>query len=203
MQQGLFITLEGIDGVGKTTQALLLKGELERQGYSVLHTFEPGGTKLGSKIRSLLLNPEHEELHSMTEVLLYAADRAQHVAEKVLPALKDGKMVICERFIDSSIAYQGYGLGFEIEAIKTINHWAAGGLWPDLTVYLDGDPAQFLAKTKGDRIEQRTLDYYNRVRRGFLEIAQAEPDRVKVVSAEGTREAVSQRVLQALEGRCG
>lgn len=202
MQQGLFITLEGIDGVGKTTQALLLKEHLEQQGYSILHTFEPGGTKLGGRIRELLLNPDHRELHSMTEILLYAADRAQHVSEKVVPALKAGKTVICERFIDSSIAYQGYGLGLEIEAIRKINHWAAEGLWPDLTIYLDGEPAEFLAKTKGDRIEQRTLDYYARVRNGFLSIAQSEPERVKVVSAAGTREAVAQRVLTALKGRC-
>ncbi len=202
MQQGLFITLEGIDGVGKTTQALLLKEHLQQRGHPVLHTFEPGGTKLGSRIRELLLNPNHSELHSMTEILLYAADRAQHVAEKVAPALKAGKIVICERFIDSSIAYQGYGLGLEIDAIKIINNWAAGGLWPDLTIYLDGEPAEFLVKTAGDRIEQRTLDYYARVRGGFLNIAQSEPDRVKVVSAAGTREAVAQRVLKVLKGRC-
>ncbi len=202
MQQGLFITLEGIDGVGKTTQALLLKGHLRQLGYPVLHTFEPGGTRLGGRIRELLLDPNHGELHSRTEILLYAADRAQHVCEKVVPALQSGKTVICERFIDSSVAYQGYGLGLDIDMIRVINHWAAGGLLPDLTIYLDGEPAEFLAKTKGDRIEQRTLDYYTRVRAGFLNIAQSEPERVRVVSAAGTREAVAQRVLEVLKGRC-
>jgi dTMP kinase len=202
MRQGLFITLEGVDGVGKTTQALLLKKCLEQRGHEVLHTFEPGGTNLGGQIRQLLLNPEHEELHSMTEILLYAADRAQHVFETVLPALRDGQTVVCERFIDSSIAYQGYGLGLDIEAIRTINHWASGGLVPDLTIYLDADPAESLTKTKGDRIEQRTLDYYAKVRKGFLSIAQGEPERVKVISAVGSIEEVASRVVEVLGGIC-
>lgn len=202
MQQGLFITLEGIDGVGKTTQAVLLKECLESQGHQVLHTFEPGGTHLGSQIRELLLNPKHEELHSMTEILLYAADRAQHVYEIILPALEKGKTVLCERFVDSSIAYQGYGLGLDIAAIQAANNWATGGLSPNTTIYLDANPADSLLKTKGDRIEQRTLDYYARVRSGFLTIAQSEPERVKVISAAGTREDVAARVLEALRGRC-
>lgn len=201
MQQGLFITLEGVDGVGKTTQALLLKETLEQRGQQVLHTFEPGGTKLGSQIRELLLNPKHQELHSMTEILLYAADRAQHVNEIVRPALKAGKTVICERFVDSSVAYQGYGLGLDIEAIRKVNRFATGGLAPDLTIFFDADPAKSLVKTKGDRIEQRTLEYYGRVRKGFLAIAQAEPERFKVISAEGTREEVAARVLEALGGK--
>lgn len=126
MHKGLFITLEGVDGVGKTTQALLLKTRLEQKGQEVLHTFEPGGTALGSRIRQLLLDPNHAELSSMTEILLYAADRAQHVHEQVLPALKAGKTVLCERFVDSSLAYQGYGLGLDLDAIRAVNHWATG-----------------------------------------------------------------------------
>lgn len=201
MKQGLFITLEGVDGVGKTTQALLLKKFLEEKGNQVLHTFEPGGTSLGSQIRELLLNPEHQELHFMTEILLYAADRAQHVNETVRPALDKGQTVICERFVDSSIAYQGYGLGLDINVVKTVNNFATGGLVPDLTIYFDADPAESLIKTKGDRIEQRTLDYYARVRNGFLTIARDEPHRFRIISAEGTREAVAARVLEALGGR--
>lgn len=200
MPKGSFITLEGIDGVGKTTQALLLKKYLEKKGHEVLHTFEPGGTHLGNQIRELLLNPEHKELSSMTEILLYAADRAQHVYQTVRPALDSGKTVICERFVDSSLAYQGYGLGLELDAIKAVNRWATGGLMPDLTIYFDAHPAESLAKTKGDRIEQRTLDYYARVRDGFLTIAQAEPQRFRVISAQGTREEVALRVLKAMEG---
>lgn len=200
MHRGLFITLEGIDGVGKTTQALLLREYLEQKGHTVVHTFEPGGTELGSRIRQLLLDPAHTELSSMTEILLYAADRAQHVHEKVRPALTAGKTVVCERFVDSSLAYQGYGLGLGLEAIRAVNHWATGGLEPDLTIYLDADPAVCLARTKKDRITQRDLDYYSRVRKGFLTMAQAASGRVKVISATGTVEEVAAQVLQAVEG---
>jgi len=201
MHKGSFITLEGVDGVGKTTQALMLKEYLEERGQEVCHTFEPGGTHLGSQIRSLLLNPEHSELHSMTEILLYAADRAQHVYETIRPNLEAGRTVLCERFVDSSIAYQGYGLGLDIDGIKQVNHWATGGLVPDLTIYFDADPAESLLKTKGDRIEQRTLEYYARVREGFLTMARNEPQRFKVISAKGTRDEVASRVLEVLEGR--
>lgn len=200
MRKGLFITLEGIDGVGKTSQAQLLKARLEEEGHEVVHTFEPGGTELGSRIRKLLLDPDHEELSPMTEILLYAADRAQHVHETVRPALEAGKTVICERFVDSSLAYQGYGLGLELAAIRAVNHWATGGLVPDLTIYFDADPAKCLARTKKDRIAQRTLEYYTRVREGFLAMAQAEPQRFRVISAEGTLEEVAARVLRAMEG---
>ncbi|NLJ75086.1 MAG: dTMP kinase [Firmicutes bacterium] len=203
MQQGLFITFEGIDGVGKTTQAVQLKKSLEVQGKEVLHTFEPGGTQLGQQIRALLLNPEHENIQSMTEILLYAADRAQHVYEVIRPALAEGKIVLCERYVDSSVAYQGYGLRLDINAIKDVNQWATGGLVPDLTIYFDADPLYSLAKTDGDRIEQRTIEYYNRVRNGFLEIAENEPERVIVISALGTRQEVADRVEQVLKGRLG
>ncbi len=201
MHKGSFITLEGVDGVGKTTQALLLKEYLEAKGHEVCHTFEPGGTQLGSQIRKLLLNPDHSELHSMTEILLYAADRAQHVFEVVRPNLEQGKTVICERFVDSSLAYQGYGLGLDMDGIRQVNRWATGNLIPDLTIYFDADPAESLAKTKGDRIEQRTLEYYSRVREGFLTMARAEPDRFRIISATGTREEVASRVREALGGR--
>jgi dTMP kinase len=137
----------------------------------------------------------------MTEILLYAADRAQHVYETVRPHLEAGGTVICERYTDSSLAYQGYGLGLDIEGIRQINHWATGGLLPDVTIYFDAEPAESLQKTKGDRIEQRTLEYYARVRQGFLTMAQAEPGRIKVISAKGTRAEVASRVLEALEGR--
>jgi len=136
----------------------------------------------------------------MTEILLYAADRAQHVHETVRPALADGKTVICERFVDSSLAYQGYGLGLDLDAIRSVNHWATGGVVPDLTLYLDADPEECLARTKPDRITERALEYYARVRAGFLTIAEAEPQRFLVISAAGSREEVASRVLQAVEG---
>ncbi|NLJ81066.1 MAG: dTMP kinase [Firmicutes bacterium] len=203
MQEGLFITLEGVDGVGKSTQAHFLKEFLEKEGHRVRHTFQPGGTELGSQIRDLLLNPAHSELQEKAEILLYAADRAQHVFEIIRPALQRSETVICERFTDSSIAYQGYGLGLDVEMVKTINRWATAGLDPDLTIYLDAEPSLSLQKTKGDRIEQRTVDYYTRVRYGYLEIAKAEPERVMVVPASGTREEVAERVIEAFRGRLG
>ncbi len=197
----MFITLEGVDGVGKTTQAIRLNEYLKNEGRQTLHTFQPGGTKLGSGIRSLLLDPASQNLQPRAEILLYAADRAQHVFEIIKPALQQGKVVICERFVDSSLAYQGYGLGLDIEAVKAVNRLATGGLMPDLTIYLDGDPAATLRKTKGDRIEQRALAYYTRVRDGFLTIAAAEPERVKIVSGEGTKDEVARRVIEAVRGK--
>ena len=123
MGDGLFITLEGIDGVGKTTQARLLVEYLLQQGYDVVHTFEPGGTSLGQAIRKLLLDPENHQLEPVTEILLYAADRAQHVAEVIRPALAEGKVVVCERYIDSSVAYQGYGLDLSVDMIVAVTSW--------------------------------------------------------------------------------
>jgi dTMP kinase len=201
MGDGLFITLEGIDGVGKTTQALLLVEYFESLGREVVHTFEPGGTDLGQAIRRMLLDPKNQNLAPVTEILLYAADRAQHVEEVVKPALREGKIVICERFIDSSVAYQGYGLGLSVEGILAVNQLAAGGLEPNLTIYLDAEPSAALVRVGGDRIEQRALEYYERVRAGFLAIARENTHRVVVVPADGTKEEVSERVQRLITGR--
>ncbi|MGI6149613.1 MAG: dTMP kinase [Limnochordia bacterium] len=201
MGDGLFITLEGIDGVGKTTQARLLVEYLLQQGYDVVHTFEPGGTSLGQAIRKLLLDPENHQLEPVTEILLYAADRAQHVAEVIRPALAEGKVVVCERYIDSSVAYQGYGLDLSVDMIVAVNKLATAGLEPDLTICLDAEPQTVLARVGGDRIEQRDLAYHERVRSAFLSIAAQNPQRVVVVSAEGTEWEVSQRVQRSLAGR--
>ncbi|NLM54504.1 MAG: dTMP kinase [Firmicutes bacterium] len=197
----MFITLEGIDGVGKTTQARLLVEYLLQQGYDVVHTFEPGGTSLGQAIRKLLLDPENHQLEPVTEILLYAADRAQHVAEVIRPALAEGKVVVCERYIDSSVAYQGYGLDLSVDMIVAVNKLATAGLEPDLTICLDAEPQTVLARVGGDRIEQRDLAYHERVRSAFLSIAAQNPQRVVVVSAEGTEWEVSQRVQRSLAGR--
>ncbi len=201
MGDGLFITLEGIDGVGKTTQARLLVEYLLQQGYDVVHTFEPGGTSLSQAIRKLLLDPENHQLEPVTEILLYAADRAQHVAEVIRPALAEGKVVVCERYIDSSVAYQGYGLDLSVDMIVAVNKLATAGLEPDLTICLDAEPQTVLARVGGDRIEQRDLAYHERVRSAFLSIAAQNPQRVVVVSAEGTEWEVSQRVQRSLAGR--
>ncbi|MGI6640265.1 MAG: dTMP kinase [Limnochordia bacterium] len=201
MAEGLFITLEGIDGVGKSTQAQLLVEYFTEKGCDVVHTFEPGGTKLGQSIRRMLLDPENQQLAPVTEILLYAADRAQHVAEVIQPALAQGKVVVCERYIDSSVAYQGYGLGLSVDMIAAVNKLATDGLEPNLTICLDAEPETALARVGGDRIEKRALSYYERVRAGFLSIAAQNPQRVIVVSAEGLETEVAQRVQRSVVGR--
>lgn len=201
MGAGSFITFEGIDGVGKTTQALLLVDFLRDLGFEVVHTYEPGGTALGQSIREMLLDPNNHNLAPVTEILLYAADRAQHVDEVVRPALAEGKVVVCERYIDSSVAYQGYGLGLSIDVIMAVNKLATGGLEPNLTVYLDAQPKASLTRVKGDRIEQRTLEYYEKVRAGFLSIAEQNTHRIAVVSAEGSKSEVGERVRELIAGR--
>ena len=201
MAEGLFITLEGIDGVGKSTQAQLLVEYFTEKGCNVVHTFEPGGTKLGQSIRRMLLDPENQQLAPVTEILLYAADRAQHVAEVIQPALAQGKVVVCERYIDSSVAYQGYGLGLSVDMIAAVNKLATDGLEPNLTICLDAEPETALARVGGDRIEKRALSYYERVRAGFLSIAAQNPQRVIVVSAEGLETEVAQRVQRSVVGR--
>ncbi|NLJ85920.1 MAG: dTMP kinase [Firmicutes bacterium] len=173
----VFITLEGPDGSGKSTQAALLAERLRECGLSVLLTREPGGTELGEALRKILLNPD-KELAVMTEVLLMAADRAQHVEEVIKPALQNNMIVICDRYIDSSLAYQGFGLLGDISKVLAINEVAIGGLWPNLTLLLDVEPKVGLARhamasnVSGsapglDRIERRELSFHQRVRKGY------------------------------------
>ncbi len=201
MAEGIFITFEGIDGVGKSTQAGQLRSALEAKGHAVIHTREPGGTRIGAAIRRILLDPELDELQPQTEILLYAADRAQHAAQIIRPALVAGQIVICERFIDSSLAYQGYGLGWDRTAIASINGWAVDGLTPSLTIYLDQEPEQALKRAGRDRIEQRTVEYYQKVRSGFLQMAQEQPARYSVIKAGASIAEVSKRVLDTVQRR--
>lgn len=201
MKEGIFITIEGIDGVGKSTQARQLAQRLDAAGRSVLHTWEPGGTAVGQRIRNLLLDASLPEMVPQTEILLYAADRAQHGAEVIVPALGRGQVVVCERFVDSSLAYQGYGLGWDCKAIAEINYWALGGLMPDLTLCLDHEPQKALGRAGQDRIEQRDLDYYHRVRAGFLELAAAEPQRWAIVPAGGSAAHVAVLVWEEVRRR--
>ena len=195
-----FITLEELTS-GKVNAGPAPGGVLHRKGCDVVHTFEPGGTKLGQSIRRMLLDPENQQLAPVTEILLYAADRAQHVAEVIQPALAQGKVVVCERYIDSSVAYQGYGLGLSVDMIAAVNKLATDGLEPNLTICLDAEPETALARVGGDRIEKRALSYYERVRAGFLSIAAQNPQRVIVVSAEGLETEVAQRVQRSVVGR--
>jgi dTMP kinase len=208
-QKSLFITFEGIDGCGKSTQARLLAEYLEKSGRSVVLTREPGGTPLAEEIRDVILTPGREELAPETEILLYAASRAQHVAQLIRPALAAGKIVVCERFTDSSLAYQGYGLGYDIELVRRVNQAATGDLEPDLTILLETEAAESLQRVTNragrngngvDRIEQRGLEFQERVRHGFLELAAAAP-RIKVIPTTAKSIALIHQEALALVAR--
>jgi dTMP kinase len=180
MGKGYFITLEGPDGSGKSTQARLLVEHLKKLNYSVILTREPGGTPLAEEIRRVILTPSREPLEPLAEILLYAASRTQHVNQLIKPALAEGKIVICERFIDSSLAYQGYALGRDLKLIQEINQIVVGDLQPDLTFLLDLETERSAnritnradaTKTKVDRIESRGVSFQEKVRQGYLVLA--------------------------------
>ena len=183
MSKGLFITFEGADGCGKTTQLMLLAKSLMAKGYDVIVTREPGAKGLGEKIREILLNYEGE-VSSRCEAFLFLADRAQHMDIIVRPAVEKGKIVLCDRHTDSTVAYQGYGRGLDIERINNLNNIATSGDKPDLTFVFDIDVETSMKRVGGqkDRMESAGMDFFNRVRNGYLEIARQEPDRVKAVS---------------------
>ncbi len=193
---GFFITFEGIEGSGKSTQMEMLKRYLEGRGESVLAVREPGGTLLGEKVRGILLNSSDEPVDPMAELFLYEACRAQIVSNVIRPALKSGKTVICDRFTDSTLAYQGYARGLDIGAIREMNDRATGGLVPDLTVLIDLSPEAGLKRAwaringkKGaleDRFEKEGVLFHKKVREGYLKIAESDPGRVRVV--DGARE---------------
>jgi thymidylate kinase (EC 2.7.4.9) len=181
----VFITLEGGEGVGKTTQQALLAERLQREGYACVSTREPGGTALGEALRELLLHGD--PLTPLAELLLYAADRAEHVNKVIAPALAVGQVVICDRFTDSTLAYQGYGRGLNLEQIRQLNHLATGGLQPQLTLWLDLAPEVGLARSRlGDKLEQEHLEFHRRVYRGFQALAAAEPQRIVRIPGEGS-----------------
>lgn len=200
---GAFITLEGGDGSGKSTQAALLQAWLEAQGRTVVRTREPGGTELGVEIRRLV---QHTEGHvaPRAEALLYAADRAHHVATLVRPALERGEVVLQDRYLDSSVAYQGAGRELEPGEVRELSLWAADGLLPDLTILLDLDPAAGRERMAGradavyDRLEEAGEAFADRVRSAYLALAEAEPERFVVVDASGAPEAVHARVVSAV-----
>ena len=194
-KRGIFITFEGPDGSGKTTQIRLLKDELEKRGERVVLTREPGGTPISEAIRSILLDPAHKEMDGVTEALLYAASRAQHVAEKIRPALKEGAIVLCDRFMDSSIAYQGYARGLG-DDVRIINEFAVQGTLPDITFFMDisaeAGKRRAQERARLDRLEQEDLSFHEAVYDGYLQLAARYPDRyVRIDAARGIEEIAS------------
>jgi len=203
---GLFISFEGIDGVGKTTQADLLEQWLKASGKSVLRTLEPGGTEVGVEIRKILLH-HRGELAPRSEAALFAADRAHHVATKIRPALERGDIVITDRYLDSSVAYQGAGRELSRQEVRDLSLWAVGGLLPELTILLDlpADVARSRRNTTGtepDRLESEKIEFFERARQAYLELAKAEPERFLVVDASvdvnAMQEAIRARVSELI-----
>ena len=196
----MFITLEGGEGVGKTTQQALLAERLQREGYACVSTREPGGTALGEALRELLLHGD--PLTPLAELFLYAADRAEHVQKCILPALAAGQVVVCDRFTDSTLAYQGYGRGLDLEKIRQLNHLATGGLQPHLTLWLDLPPEVGLARSGlADRLEQERLEFHRRVHQGFQALAAAEPQRIVRIDAGGSPLEVAARIWSVVKPR--
>lgn len=201
MEKGLFITLEGADGCGKTTQLNLLKEYLTNRGYEIVVTREPGGKGLGEKLREILLNYDGE-VSDRCEAFLYLADRAQNIDTIIKPAINSGKIVLCDRHTDSSVAYQGYGREQNIDNINMLNELAVNGVHPDLTIVFDIDTETSMARVgaEKDRLESAGIEFHKRVRNGYLEIAKKNPQRIKVVDASQTIEDVQRDVIKIIEG---
>jgi dTMP kinase len=197
-----FISFEGIEGSGKSTQTKLLADYLKTSGHSVLRTAEPGGTEIGNKIRAVLLEIENH-MDSLTELLLYMSSRAQHIREVIYPALTSNSIVITDRFSDSTLAYQGYARGIDLSIIKTLDEIVISDLKPFVTFLLDMDVEEGLKRNrkanKKDRFELETIEFHTRVRNGFLQIAKEEPNRIKVIPAADSAEVVSRKIIKILE----
>ncbi|MFQ5408337.1 MAG: dTMP kinase [Anaerolineales bacterium] len=198
-----FVTLEGPEGSGKSTLIPRLAEFLSGRGYDVVQTREPGGTDISHQIRTVVLDPAHENMHPATEFLLFSAARAQLVAEVIRPHLERGGIVLCDRFADSSLAYQGAGHGLDVETVRAVTEFATGGLRPDLTLLFDLDVEKGLARrqsggAKWDRLDGETLEFHRRVRKCFLELAAEEPDRWVVVNADRSVSVVEAEVRAIL-----
>lgn len=199
--KGKFITFEGSEGSGKSTQSKLLYDYLRKKGYRVIYLREPGGTNISEKIRHILLDPANKSMAAQCEMLLYMAARAQVVSEVIKPALAKNKIVICDRFLDSTLAYQGYGLGININFIKRVGVFSTGGIRPDLTLFLDLPVRRGLKACgrKKDRIEKRSLRYFSRVRSGYLKLSAFEPKRIKVITVETSKNKTQEKIRQLLD----
>ena len=203
----MFITFEGPEGCGKTTQLALLADYLARQGYTIYKTREPGGTSIGEQIRSVVHSLQNEEMDPRAEVLLYSASRAQLMFQVIRPRLKAGEIVLCDRFYDSTLAYQGYGRGLDIEMLRQITRFATGGLRPDLTLYLDVEPLVGLARhqrdeeAKWNRLDALDLEFHRRVQAGYRQLIAEEPERWVIIDGERPVEEVQAEVRAVVEGR--
>ena len=207
--RGIFITIEGPDGSGKTTALQQVVPRLQQEmNRKVVATREPGGSPIAEKIRSLILDPSHTDMDSRTEALLYAASRRQHLIEKVLPVLESGDVIFCDRFVDSSIAYQGYARGIGEEGIREINEVATEGIEPDVTLYIDV-PAEVgiqrihanLDEREYNRLDQEKLAFHEKVRAGYQHLAQANPERIVVVDGTMSRESVAEACYHIIKNR--
>ncbi|MFT4415958.1 dTMP kinase [Fredinandcohnia humi] len=202
---GYFITFEGPEGAGKTTILGILQDELSKKGYDVVSTREPGGIDIAEQIRSVILDKKNTKMDSRTEALLYAASRRQHLVEKVIPALEAGKIVLCDRFIDSSLAYQGYGRNLGIDEVLSINEFAINGLMPSLTLFFDIDPEKGLTRIgKNDEREVNRLDlenisFHQKVYKGYLLVAERFKNRFQKINADNPLELVTKEALEIIE----
>lgn len=200
---GKFITVEGTDGAGKSTQIELLVKYFKEKGFDVILTREPGGTSISEKIRDIILDTENSEMNDITEAMLYAASRAQHVNEKIIPAVKMGKVVICDRFVDSSVAYQGYARGLDMKLIEDINYYAVAGMNPDITLFFDLSPEIGITRKKNmhslDRIEKEKLDFHHKVYAGYKALLEKFPERIKRIDANQSIDEVHKEVINHIE----
>ena len=211
--KGTFITFEGIEGSGKSTQIALLSNYLTARGVRHVLTREPGGTLIGDQVRKILLDPANRALDPAAELLLYAASRAQHLREIIIPALADGTNVLCDRFSDATLAYQGYGRGLDVEMIRALDRIVTAGMRPDLTLLFDIEAAAGIARARGRnnsrgleaeaRFENEELAFHERVRQGYLTLVAQEPVRIRVVGASSSPEAVQSKVRKIVDERLG
>ena len=210
----MFISFEGIEGSGKTTQIRGVADALRQKGHDVIMTREPGGSMMGAQIRSILLDSNNKGMNPLAELLLYMADRAQHLDEIVKPGLASGSIVLCDRYYDATVAYQGYARGLDMDLISGLHGLAFGGYQPDLTFLLDLPPETGLGRAwrqiengqrtgTETRFEEEALDFHRRVREGYLSLARLEPRRFRIIDAAGPREKVAREIMTVLDGAVG
>ena len=202
MKHGIFISFEGDDGAGKTTAARQIHRELEKMGYEVVYTREPGGSPIAEQIRQILLDPANKGMDPKTEAVLYTASRCQHVQDTILPAVEQGKIVLCDRFLDSSVAYQGYGRKLGADEIEGLNDFVLGGLRPDLTLFFEVSDEtghqRMVGRGEMNRLDQESRQFHEDVRNGFRKIRQSASGRMKTVDAEGTPEEVLEQSMKII-----